>query len=114
MTFEECKDVIYTQTMLPSGFLWGIRENRVDRQQFQQLLHAITQLRKFNAEEKRVDKLTIACLFEMPWEIENTVPHYARTSETLGQEISHMADELRTCIHDFLWDGLEEHYRHIV
>lgn len=113
MNAEECKQLIYTQTMLPSGFLWGIRENRVDKQQFQQLLDAIEQLRKFNDKEKKLDRLIVACLFEAPWEIENTVSHYASISESLGQEVSQMADDLRTAIHNFLWDGLEECYEHI-
>jgi hypothetical protein len=114
MTHEECKEIIYTQTMQPSGFLWGIRENRVEEQQFQQLLDAIEQLSKFNATEKKLDRLIVACLFEAPWEIENTFSHYASTNESLGRDVSRRADDLRTAIHDFLWDGLEEHYANIV
>jgi adenine-specific DNA methylase len=114
MTSEECKEIIYTQTMQPSGFLWGIRENRVDKQQFQQLVDAIEQLRKFNNKEKKLDRIIVAYLFEAPWEIENTVSHYASTSEALGQEVSRMADALRTAIHNFLWEGLEESFMNIV
>ncbi|MFL6207436.1 MAG: hypothetical protein ACJ74W_01225 [Pyrinomonadaceae bacterium] len=113
MTYQECKDVIYEETMLPDGFLTGIRENRVDEQKFERLCNAIEHLKLLTKGSASCDKLIAACLFEVPWELENTIPHYRNRDEVLARKVSAMADTLRGLIHELLWIGLEDFYENI-
>ena len=89
----------------------AIRENRVDEEGFARLLEAVLEFARATRAEGSIDKLTIACLFELPWEIENTVNHYLKRSPALGATVSKMADTLRESIHDLLWGGLESQYK---
>ena len=87
---------------------------KTSRQQFQRLLGAINELASLASPAETVDKLIVACLFEVPWELENTEPHYSSVDKLQGHEIRQMADELRHAIHVWLWTDLEEHYENIV
>ena len=101
---------IYKETMRSDGFLSALRENRVDEYGFQRLMDAVEALRSSVGSERTIDKVAVACLFEVPWEIENTVPHYRQRDPDLGILVSRMADTARSKIMDLLWEGLEEFY----
>ncbi|MFN7844342.1 MAG: hypothetical protein ACK5YR_06775 [Pirellula sp.] len=110
MTFEQDKRVIVEECLRPDGFAFLIRENQVDKGKFSRLLEAIKAISQTVDSNDRIDRLTIACLFELPWEIENTVDHYSKQSKELGATVSTMAEELRNAINELLWNGLESHY----
>jgi len=111
---KEQEEIIYRECMLPNGFATLMRENKLDKSKFNVLIDAIKQMTKSERAELRINKLVVACLFELPWEIENTVEHYKNQDENLGKEVSLMADKLRKVINEFLWTGLEEYYENIV
>jgi hypothetical protein len=110
MTFELAKRIIVDECLKPDGFAFSIHENRVDEQGFSRLLGAIGEISQSLNSEEQIDRLVVACLFELPWEIENTVDHYSRQSQDLGRRVSKMAEELREVINNLLWIGLESHY----
>ncbi len=110
MTFEQAKSIIVKECLQPDGFAFSIRENRVDEQGFSRLLEAIGEFSQSVKSEDRIDRLVVACLFELPWEIENTVDHYSKQSQELGDRVSKMSENLREVINDLLWIGLESHY----
>jgi 23S rRNA C2498 (ribose-2'-O)-methylase RlmM len=110
MTFEQAKRIVVDECLKPNGFAFSIRENRVDEQGFSRLLEAIGDISRSVDSEDRIDRLVVACLFELPWEIENTVHHYSRQSQELGGRVSKMAEKLREVINNLLWIGLESHY----
>lgn len=101
---------IHKETMHPDGFLSALRESRVDKDGFQRLMDAVESLRSSVGSQRTIDKMPVACLFEVPWEIENTVPHYRQRDPDLGILVSRMADTARSKIMDLLWEGLEEFY----
>jgi len=107
------KQTIYSECMMPHGFAAQIRENTVDIIAFRRLIDAVHNYGKEISDDISIDRLTIACLFELPWEIENTVPHYTKQSKALGKDVSKMADELRENINELLWTGLETHYQDV-
>lgn len=96
--------------MKPGGFAFSIRENQIDELGYSRLLDAIGEISQEVASEELIDRLVVACLFELPWEIENTVDHYSKQSLELGVTVSKMAEELRSAINELLWSGLESHY----
>lgn len=110
MAENNAERVIFDECMRPDGFAALIRENRVDCESFDRLIHAVNSLASQFAGESSINRLTIACLFELPWEIENTVTHYSEQSPELGRVVSCMADQLREAIGELLWRGLESHY----
>lgn len=111
MTAEkECLDIIYTETMKPGGFLWKLRENEIDWDGAERLLQAIRRLPPVWRERADCDRLAVACLFEVPWEIENTVEHFSERDEAIGRRLSTLAEDLRSAILDLLWSGLEAAY----
>jgi hypothetical protein len=110
MTFEQAKSIIVEECLKPDGFAFSICENRVDEQGFSRLLDAIGEISRSVNSEDRIDRLVVACLFELPWEIENTVNRYSKQSQELGVKVSQMAETLRKVINDLLWIGLESHY----
>jgi hypothetical protein len=110
MTFEQAKKIIVEECLKPGGFAFLIRENRVNEQGFSRLLEAIGEISRIVNSEDQIDRLVVACLFELPWEIENTADHYSKQSQELGIRISKMAEMLREVIYDLLWIGLESHY----
>lgn len=110
MNADQAKSIIVKECLKPGGFAFSIRENQVDEQGFARLLEAVGEISREIAPEDRMDRLVIACLFELPWEIENTIDHYSRQSLELGVTVSQMAEELRGAIHELLWSGLESHY----
>ena len=111
MNYNECIDAIYQETMSPDGFLFGTRENKVDVEKFEKLKNAISQLTVLTKDNKELSKLVVACLFGVPWELENTVPHYKAQNADLAKKVSSMAEELNNLIQDLLWSGLEEYYK---
>ena len=110
MTHDEAKSRIVEECLNPKGFASRIRENQVDEEAFARLLEAVDEFGRVARSQNLIDRLTIACLFELPWEIENTVDHYSKRSPRLGAIVSRMADELRDEIHEFLWTGFEAYY----
>lgn len=113
MDYKDCASVIYEETMKPDGFLWSIRENTIAEQKFENLIAAIERLTELTKGKREMDKLIFACLFEAPWEIENTMEHYRNKNVDLGSKVSMMADKLRDEVHNLLWSGLEEEYKNI-
>lgn len=113
MNLDEAKKIIVDECLKPGGFAIAIRENRVDEDAFARLIKAVHEFGRATSGEHSIDRLTIACLFELPWEIENTVDHYSKYSPELGSTVSKMADKLRASINDLLWSGLESHYDRI-
>jgi len=110
MRFSECKRTVFDECMRPGGFAFSLRENRVDEAAFGRLIGAVDALTAHVSRESSIDRLVVACLFELPWEMENTVGHYAKQSPELGALVSRMADGLRRSINNLLWSGLESHY----
>jgi hypothetical protein len=110
MSAGQAKRTIVEECLRAGGFASAIRENRVDKRGFSRLLEAIGEISREVASEDLIDRLVIACLFELPWEIENTVDHYSKQSFELGVTVSKMAEELRGAINELLWSGLEAHY----
>ncbi len=110
MTFEQAKQVIVEECLKPDGYAVLIRENQVDKNKFARLMEAISAISRSVNSDDRIDRLAVACLFELPWEIENTVDHYSKQSKELGATVSTMAEELREAINELLWNGLETHY----
>lgn len=110
MNIDQAKRIILDECMKPGGFAISIRENQVDEEGFRRLLEAIGVVAREVRSEQMVDRLTIGCLFELPWEIENTIKHYNGQSVELGSKVSSMADQLREALHELLWDGLDAPY----
>ena len=110
MTRAECVDIIYAETMRKDGFMWKSREGEIREEQFTKLIEAIKNLNIITKNEKKLDKLSVACLFSAPYELENTVDHYKKYDVKLGKKVSQMSEELNEVIQDYLWDGLEEYY----
>ena len=111
MTEDECRSVIHSECMTSSGFAFQIRGGNVDSERFNQLVLAIDTLTPLIAGHSVVDRVTVGCLFELPWELENCVQHYSQKSPALGKQVSEMADRLRAAINDLLWTGLEKYYQ---
>jgi len=108
---DNCLKVIIQETIKESGFMFEIRKNNVDKKKFKALCNAIDEMKVYYANKNIIDKRLVACLFEVPWQIENVVEHYSEKSELLGNELSNMADEVRGKIDDLLWEGLEDAYK---
>ncbi|CAM2065260.1 hypothetical protein SCOR_07765 [Sulfidibacter corallicola] len=104
---------IYAQTMEKSGFLWKLRIGEVDEKGFQMFIGAIEDLTSHYRERETISKLVVACLFEVPWEIENTVDHFKKKDEASGKQVSNMACRAREAIQNMLWEGLEEYYKDV-
>jgi hypothetical protein len=107
---NELARVDFDESMKPGGFAFSIRENRVDEEGFARLISAVNAVAAAVRNDASIDRLIVACLFELPWEIENTVEHYKKQSPELGARVRHMAESLRDSINDLLWVGLESHY----
>jgi len=105
------KDTIFFHTMKEDGFLDRLRSNKIDETAYTELLSAIRQGEEEQGETTTADRLVVACLFEVPFEIENTADHYSRKKKEDGRKVSRMADEIRTAINSFLWSGLEAYYK---
>ena len=110
---NDYKQTIYAECMEPDGFAAKIRENKVDEVAFKKLIGAIQSYTHEISNENSIDRLIVGCLFELPWEIENTIEHYNAQSMYLGEKVSRMAEELRENINELLWIGLEASYRNI-
>lgn len=110
---SSAKEIIFAECMKPGGFAELIRENQVDEDAFKRLVGAVKALTVDMRDQGEIDRLTIACLFELPWEVENTIGHYASQSAELGAKVSAMSEELRQEINELLWSGLESYYENL-
>ena len=110
MTLQEAVQAVLHHTTKEGGFLRKLHRNEVDEVAFDELLNALKAARAASTGQLTVDRLLAACLFELPWEVENTVDHYKKKSEELGKTVSKMADTLRDGINEFLAEGLEHHF----
>ncbi len=99
--------------MSSSGFLSGTRENKVDSDKFERLSFAVKRLCELTKADRQISKLAVACLNEVPWQMENTIPHYKSVNPNAAKEINKMAERLREEIQDLLWSGLEEYYKNV-
>ena len=95
MNANECISVILEETMSSSGFLVGTRENRVDVEKFERLSAAVKRLGELTKDDRSISKLAVACLNEVPWEMENTIPHYKSTNPDVAKMINQMAERLQ-------------------
>jgi hypothetical protein len=102
---------VYAQTMKPDGFLECLRLGRIDDAGFNTLLAAVRAGARQWTDNLQVERFVVACLFEVPFEVENAAPRFAECSETQGRRVTQMAEALRTAIHDLLWQGLEAYYQ---
>ncbi len=103
--------VIVDEAVRDGGFMAKLRENEVDEDGFERLAAAIRQSASELEGAEKIDRLLVACLYELPVEIENTVEHYTRKSPDVGRRVNRMAETLRELIQDLLWQGLEEYYQ---
>jgi hypothetical protein len=110
---NELKRIVFDECMRPGGFASSLHENRVDEAAFGRLIDVVDAIAAHVSNEDSIDRLVVACLFELPWEIENTVDHYAGQSPKLGALVSQMADSLRESVNNLLWRGLESHYEQL-
>ena len=101
---------IYAETMADGGFLSKLREGEVDETGFENLVAAIRSLAKLVSASNRINRLAVACLFEVPWEVENTVPHFKSSSPGIAGRVNQISEELREEINELLWTGLESEY----
>ena len=106
-------DTIYQQTMGPGGFLSKLRENDLDEEDYKCLLDAVNSLSTYYLDSSVIDKLVVACLYEVPWEVENCIDHYSAKDSKLGLRVSRMSENLREAINKLLWAGLEDYYKDI-
>jgi hypothetical protein len=113
MIQNELTRVVFDECMRPGGFAFSLRENRIDHAAFDRMIDAVNAIAIKVSHRDSIDRLTVACLFELPWEMENTVDHYAKHSPELGALVSRLADRLRESINDLLWGGLESHYEEL-
>lgn len=104
------KKAIYNETMKSTGFLELLRENQIDEAAYTRLLTAIQEGARACGGEDQVDRLVLACLFEVPFEVANTKEHYANRNEVDGRRVLQMSEEVREAINEMLWTGLESHY----
>lgn len=111
MKKDECENVVYQECMSPIGFATALREGRIDNDGYSRLLASIRTMTGHIEHDRQINRLCIACLFELPWEIENCVDHFRNQDENSGIIVSRMAENLREAINELLWIGLEEHYK---
>ena len=107
---QEFIDTVFKQTMGENGFVSKLRENVVDEDGYKSLLDAVHSLIPIYENVETIDKLLVACLYEVPWEIENCVDHYSSKDTKLGKRVSQMGENLRGAINKLLWNGLEKYY----
>lgn len=104
-------EVILEEAVGERGFMAKLRENQVDEQAFARLETAIQQSQSDVGQSEQMSRLLAACLFELPYEIENTVEHYSAQSSELGRRVNKMSESLRAEIQELLWQGLEQYYQ---
>ena len=112
------KKTIYTETMKKDGYLYQLGSDKLDESAYQRLINAIKEgTRELNSEKNitfdEKDRLIVACLFEVPFMVENNVDHYASISDSAATRVDSMSQELREVIHEFVWVGLEKFYQNL-
>ena len=80
----------------------------VDKDGYQRLVEAVNSLTQIYRDRESIDRLLVACLLDVPWEVENRVEHYLRKDANLGKSVSRMGEGLRTAIGNLLWSGMED------
>ena len=106
------KNRIHNETMKEGGFLDQLRADTIDEAAYKSLVSAIREGIHAVESETTVDRLVLGCLFEVPYEVENTREDYGRRSAADGRRVGAMAEELRELINEFLWVGLDEDGTH--
>lgn len=108
MERNEAEETIYQECLKEGGFSDLLRQNVVSQKKYDNLLNAVRALTEFISKESSINRRTAGCLFELPWEIENTIDHYKGQDPALGIKVSRMADELRCAINELLWRNIDE------
>lgn len=103
-------NTIRQECLADTGLLGRIRLGQLDEDAHKRLLAAIREGTAAMEGQAVVDRLVVACLFEVPYEIENTREHYERNGAR-GDLVMSMAEELRLAIHEFMWVGLDDQYK---
>jgi len=84
--------VIYEQCLSDDGFLRNLRTGALDESGFDALIAAIKELERLTSEPTRtMDRLVAACLFEAPYEVENTIRRYEKFSSEAARRVDMMA-----------------------
>ncbi len=110
---QDLIDVIYFQSMMPDGFLNRARENSIDLDKYNLLKGAIDKYAAAVSSLTQVDRLIVACLYNLCFELENTIPHYERYCFETSQNVKRMVEELGVSIDNLFWGGLESYYENI-
>lgn len=111
LRLDAALNVVWHETLHPSGFMAKIRENQVDQVSFQRLMRALGTIQIEIGTTECLDRLFVACMYEAAWEVDNTVEHYRRVGLDVGQQVARMAQDLRQWMHEFLWDGLDPYFK---
>ena len=80
---REAVRVIYEECVSDDGFLRSLRTGTIDESRFDALIAAIKELERLTCEPTRtIDRLVVTCLFEVPYEVENTSRYYEKVGGT--------------------------------
>ena len=105
------KEVVREECLADEGLLAKIRTGRIDEAACRRLLDALREGTEEVESKQEIDRMTVACLFGVPYEIENTAEHFAKQRPGGGKLVTDMAESLRLAIHEFLWAGLDDQYK---
>ncbi len=104
---------IHQETMVAGGFVQKLESGTIDPAAFQRLMAALDNYRRAVHGSDKVSRLIAACLFDLPWELENQSEHFFRRyGKEPARQLSSMAEQLRSKLIDVLWEGLESYYEH--
>jgi len=108
---KEVIRVIYEQCVSDDGFLRNLRMGTIEESGFDSLIAAIKELERLTSEPTRtIDRLVAACLFEVPYEVENTIPHYEEVSNEAARRVDMMAQLLRDEINNMIGKGVQRFF----
>jgi hypothetical protein len=108
---REAVRVIYEEWVSDDGFLRSLRTGKIDESRFDALIAAIKELERLTCEPTRtIDRLVVTCLFEVPYEVENTSRHYEKVGRDAASRVDMMAQLLRNEINQMLGKGVHRFF----
>ena len=108
---SDVEETIYKETMVEGGFVQSLESGTIDKVAFDRLIEALAEYRRTINGSNLMSRIIAACLFGLPWELENQSEHFRRRfGEELARELSTMAEQLRLKMSDMLWEGFESYY----
>lgn len=103
--------VIYRHTVLPNGFLWKARYGNVVSSEGEELVEVTERYLKSLGDTTSVNKLVFACLFDVPWILENAAVKLREIGENnTANNADTISIKLRKVIDDWIWLGLDEYF----